>query len=295
MQLIPYWSTHEKMPNNKRWKDRYEKYAGLADSTEDLVVEFAQMLGQDAAILKSERKRNYLLTSTKAKERAKQLFQLGSDYLYGLILHDCFQFQPTLIESSTFDTGNSTASISRKVIDRAQTVPMTLNLAVKNLSSSLIILHSRHSKLDDDGSKIEKETKCIKALLEPMLQNRTSSSCTVVLLSDRPKTLELLLVHIAENYPSCTLEVANHSRGTSWRLEHGPFAGTGFYQDMAMVRDAVQTQTTSASDKPLNIGFIGSKHRSSSQLVREILVFHHHLYRKKTNQKAGLKIASCNL
>lgn len=268
MKKIPFWSTHEKLPNHKRWKPKYEKYAGLADSTDFLIVEFAPMLGQDASLLKSERKRNYLLTTNDARERARKLLQLGPDFLYGLLFHDCFKFQPSVMDTSF------------------PALPASdINKTAKSL---LIVLHSRHSKRDDDGSKIRPEQKCLEKLI---MMNQNLSSCTVVLLSDRPKTLELLQVHIATKFPYCQAQVANHKNGTSWRPEHGPFAGIGFYQDLAMVKHSVQ----SLGEGLLQVGFIGSKDRSSSQLVKEILAYHHQrLLRLQGGEKENHDIQICH-
>jgi hypothetical protein len=95
------------------------------------------------------------------------------------------------------------------------------------------------------------------------------------LLSDRPRTLEVAKEYIVESYPHCTSMIAPHIKSVSWRSEHGPFAGAGFYQDLAFVTDQMIQGPTSMT------AFIGSNKRSSSQLVQELMTYQLEHQRRK--------------
>eukprot|EP00980_Cylindrotheca_fusiformis_P007886 scaffold1678_cov80-Cylindrotheca_fusiformis.AAC.3 len=304
---LSFWSTIEKRPKHRLWQEGIsEQQAGIVDSKDnnDLVIEFAQMLGQDAVILKSERKRNYLLSTTEARERARQLFSFGPDYLFGFLFAKSFAFQPSVTgNSSSSTTATISSPVHSTIISTASgnvstmTKNITLPRASPSASSSppiLIVIHSRHSKLSNDGSNIQREIKCLDRLLSAWMKNSsdhhqydsssnnnrtttTAANCSIYLLSDRPMTLMLLQEHISQQYPTCQAHVAKHDYGTSFRNEHGPYAGIGFYQDLAMVQNGILIHQSSAASLPNNkIGFIGSERRSSSQLVRELMVYHHH-------------------
>ncbi|CAJ1949402.1 unnamed protein product [Cylindrotheca closterium] len=262
MTSFSFWSTVDKRPKHRLWSNESEKYAGIVDVRDDLMVNYAPMLGQDAAILQYAQKRKYLLSTQKAQNRAKQLLSLGEDYLYGMLFEHCFQFRTSILqeEKSPLSPTNDTDGVATAVVNHE-----SLNAPI------MIAVHSRHSKTSDDGSKIKRETKCLDQLLKTMkTSNDSKSECVVVLLSDRPKTLTLLQEYLAQNYSQCTSLIAKHEEGESWRPEHGPFAGVGFYQDLALVKNTIQSLPESPRSQ---VGFIGSHHRSSSQLVREILVY----------------------
>jgi hypothetical protein len=275
MTSFSFWSTIEKRPNHRLWREGSENDAGIVDVSNDLVVEFAPMLGQDAGILQSERKRKYLLSTAEAQERAKQLLQLGPDYLFGLLFDESFAFQPSIGNGIGTNTTDDTHRASATTSTYKEGLPI------------LIVLHSRHSKTNDDGSKIERETKCLDRLLASMhpLNSSNHYLCTILLLSDRPTTLTLLQDYILQKHPRCAAKVANHDHGISFRQEHGPYAGIGFYQDLAMVKHAIQSLPIETSPQ---VGFVGSEHRSSSQLVREIMVYH------QTRQPDMLQFNSSN-
>lgn len=279
-----FWSTIDKRPKHRLWHNDSESFAGIVDIRDDLLVNYAPMLGQDAAILQHEQKRKYLLSTPKAQSRAKQLLSRGEDYLYGLLLDDCFQLRTSILPeetSSFFSTHNDSMASAMGSHER--------------LSAPIMIaVHSRHSKTNDDGSKIKREIKCLDQLLKTMkTSNDSKADCVVVLLSDRQQTLTLLQDYIAQNHSQCISMIAQHEEGESWRPEHGPFAGVGFYQDLAMVKNVIKSLPESPRPQ---VGFIGSHHRSSSQLVREILVYQqlsrHPDYQPKLDETT---IATCYL
>jgi len=278
MRSFSFWSTAYKQPDHKLWKNNSEQYAGIIDIRDNRLVEFALMLGQDAAFLKNEVKRKYVLSTEEAQNRAKQLMALGEDYLYGLLFHECFQFRSSIIQDTTFYSNSKNTTV-------------TSNQHAGSTPPILIAVHSRHSIEHDEGSKIKRESKCLDGMLKSMLPpTNYSISCDILLLSDRQNTLTTLQDYIASTYPQCHAVVAKHDNDTSWRPEHGPFAGIGFYQDLAMVNTAMKSLSWLHLQLP-QVGFIGSKHRSSSQLVREILAYHYEGYRLQSldaSSKTGI-------
>jgi hypothetical protein len=283
IESLSYWTTHEASHNHKFWTKGAEHMAGRADSTESLVVDFPQMLGQDAGILKSERKRKMLFTTTAARDRAEQLFGAGPDYLYGLLFHECFSFLPHVsvpiispFTNSSNHTSNTWDAVSSGVGNASIVESVT------------IVLHSRHSKADDDGSKIKREKKCLDRILQPASKG-TTILCQVILLSDRPHTLEKATEYLAQRYPHCLAMVAPHDFGLSFLGEHGPFAGAGFFQDLALVSNQTLHVPTSIN------AFVGHKHRSSSELVRELMVYQLYQQQPRYQQHASPELATCFL
>jgi hypothetical protein len=276
VESLSFWSTYEKLPKHKLWHEGNERFAGMADTTGSLVVEFAPMLAQDAGILKRERKRNYLLTTNAARERARRLFERGPDYLYGLLFQECFAFQPSVAVPVTPTRNISHTSSGQHSLSSSAVGINPSNYSNNSNESITIVLHSRHSAADDDGSKIKREKLCFDKLLQS--QNYTSL-CQVLLLSDRPKTLIKATEYISQEYPHCLVLVAPHDTGKSFRSEHGPFAGIGFFQDLAFVANQTLRMPTAVP------AFVGFKQRSSSQLVREIIVYQ--LHQQPRNQHEG--------
>jgi hypothetical protein len=167
----------------------------------------------------------------------------------------------------------------------------------------VIGVHSRHADDHDDGSNIRGEVECIdRVLAEEEAQRRQPSSssspadhgetCRIVIMSDRSRTLELLRERasvrwncsVVTAHEPTTAHATNRSSSadgnsadssslslssSSWRSEHGPYSGIGFYQDWALIVSHARAMR----------GFVGRK-RSSSLLVREVVEYdrmqHHH-------------------
>ena len=280
---LSFWSTHAPSKTHKYCYDGAEAQLGIVDQTNSSLVDFPQMLGQDASILKSERKRSILLTTTQARQRAEVLLSAGADFLYGLLLMESFSLQP---------------SVAVPYIDPAKaTIPKELYSTIlsdeaNSGSNILVAVHSRHSKAADDGSKIRRESKCLDNILTSLFHDRSReashSLCQVMLLSDRPLTISRLREHILMEHPSCQILVAPHERGVSFRKEHGPYSGIGFFQDLAMVSNQTyHNMATSSSAATTKFAFIGSKTRSSSQLIREIMSYHIHKGRENTEMPSS--------
>ena len=122
-------------------------------------------------------------------------------------------------------------------------------------NEATIAIHSRHSSTKDDGSVVEREVKCLQKML---LQVRRP--CRVFVMSDRPKALEG--IYKATTEMGCNVTIANHKkygRETSFSVEHGPFAGGGFFLDMALASQARN-------------GLVGMR-RSSTMFLAELMAF----------------------
>ena len=254
---LSYWTTHPAQPQHRLWFPGAEHHAGLAVSTPLRFVDFPQMLGQDSSIVLhlNGQPRLELLPTKESQIRAKRLFGAGVDYLYGMLFSESFAFQPAI----------SVPPVSATHADSPMFIP-------NNSTTIRIVMHSRHTKASDDGSSIHRETLCLQNILRANhhIHQMHEPNCQVILLSDRSMTLQNLALHLQERYPACDVLVIPHnsSAGLSFSEEHGPFAGVGFYQDLAMV--ANQTILTTPVQQ---VAFVGSKRRSSSQLIREIMTY----------------------
>jgi hypothetical protein len=344
---VSYWSTYDKLPHHKLWYDGAEALAGLADTITAPVVVYGQMLGQDASILQNPRKRNRLLTTSQARDRAETLLSLGADFLYGLIFHETLSIRlgqsatttttnnddslPSLSQSNHqhLNSANTSSGTSGSNKTRSDFKEKEYSLSESGADSTNIVtiaLHSRHSNVDDDGSNIQREVNCIHKLLKEIQQTRpyfdndnattmSEIQCRVILMSDRNSTLNLLMDYLAQDnlrqeqqlppknllqppsgvngtpsplvtatiphspmpFPCRGIVVEHTNVSHSFKEEHGPFAGRGYFQDLALA-------TSQARD-----GFIGAN-RSSSMLVRELIEYHRHMeayhawHDKKTNQ-----------
>lgn len=169
-------------------------------------------------------------------DRAAQLFELGIDFVYGMLFRLSFDLTPGLIKSVSYSS----------VIDsKAFTVG----------------LHSRHVDPKDDGSDIFHERNCLDRVMERRTPN---SACQFLIMSDRPATNRALQAYSIER--GCEgIVVQQHAGGNDgqylanttgikgrWQIndEHGPFEGAGFYKDLALIaqaRDALVCTTRSSS------------------------------------------------
>ena len=230
--LLSHWTTHPKDVGKHAWIGGDEKYAGIDENEHSPEVIFPPMVGKKTWIKKREN-REYLLHTYSARKTSDRLVEEGVEFLYGMLFRHTFQINDEIVNNST-----------------DASTPFS------------IALHSRHSNDSKDGFNIEHEIQCLKL----MLKNATTLPCQVYLLSDRPQTLIRLRKWLHENYPNCTAHVADHSVDRSWRAEHGPWAGQGYFQDLAL---AIRARD----------GFIGTVrsntggYRSSSDLVLELIEY----------------------
>jgi len=177
-----------------------------------------------------------------ARLRAEQLHSLGTDFLFGML------------HRYTFDFTNRIKS------------DVPIQDAENSRGSYALAIHSRHNLLGDDGCDVSKEVACF----EELKLAEKGPGCTLWVMTDRPCTISSIKDWMNSN-TRCSLAVAPHDKGTGEYKEHGPFAGLGFFQDLAFV---------SAGE---NSAFIGTKvpiravkkwlWRSSSSLLLELIVF----------------------
>jgi len=155
-------------------------------------------------------------------------------------------------------------------------------------------LHSRHGTgLADNYTWPEK--KCIERIMNETfckLPNNNSSSCRWYVMSDREVTLQLLSNYIL-NKTSCQLETLSSSRqaskqnpsfqnDTSFRDEHGLFAGRGYWEDLALCRQARRGMVSFHQTRRKYA-------RTSTSMVREFIEFR----RQLENVQKTPKFVSC--
>jgi hypothetical protein len=172
------------------------------------------------------------------KLRAVQLYQEGTDFLFGMLYRACFTLQPSLVRH---DIGTRTTT----------TTTTTFSVA----------LHSRHTVAADDGSFVKDEMACLRLLLS----HHQRKTCRVYLMSDRPATLELIAKELSKMPSNCTVVTTDKNRvnaGTTSSLsrEHGPWAGVGFLQDLELAAAARH-------------GAVGDPHRSSFALLVKLMEY----------------------
>lgn len=177
-----------------------------------------------------------LLHSQWSRDINDQLYNQGPEFLFGML------------QLYSFDlTDPIQASVPQRAYD------------IQNLSLYYTVaLHSRHIDEKDDGCNVTREQHCLEELWTSQSQSQTTNrTCVVSLMSDRSCTLDVLTPWL--NGHGCQVLVANHERRHDFLFEHGPFAGAGFFQDLALASTA-------------RSAFVGMV-RSSSDLVVERLVF----------------------
>lgn len=180
-------------------------------------------------------------------DRVASLFTYGSEFWYGLLFDHAFLFDHVFL----------------RTIKPSATLPAQEH---SPLTSFSIALHSRHIDPQDDGTNVTRESSCLKSVLDGMM-HRNLSECQVLMLSDRPQTLAGLETWILEHVPHCTVVRAQHlttSTEHGLEVEHGPFAGAGFVQDLVLA--------SRESSKSMNLAWIGHD-RSSSKLLLEWVVY----------------------
>jgi hypothetical protein len=86
------WSTRGPSASSSRdpWKSSYEGYLNIDSRLTGVkIVDFPQMLGQDARLLIRGGHREQTLATDEARARARDLLSLGTDYLYGMVRFSC--------------------------------------------------------------------------------------------------------------------------------------------------------------------------------------------------------------
>jgi hypothetical protein len=244
---FPFRSTHPKSFVNEKfpWNDGDEKFNGADDGKKypQQVAVFSQNVWK-FGLLEQEEIQNEMLGTTQARERAKHLYAWGTDFLFGML------------HRSAFDFSNSIRA-SEGTLDKENAVS--------------VAVHSRHIYDEVDGCNMFRETKC----LRPIIRSAHGSSVNVRLMSDRACTISRLTTWLGLR--NISLVVAQHDKSKGSRVEHGPFAGAGYYQDLALAATARSV--------------IVAMRRSSSDLLLELVVFH----RKMDAWRGGEDVMTANV
>lgn len=162
------------------------------------------------------------------RESIRRFYSHGLIFLYGMLFQECFTIA---VNTTAITVGGGGPS----------TFPASVSLKPRPTDTS-IALHSRHTVAQDDGSYINHEIAC----LQKLLPAQASTPCWVYLMSDRPKTLELLSGWLLAR--NCTPVVTSASMDISISIdtaipqprvdEHGPREGAGFLEDLIMASAA---------------------------------------------------------
>jgi hypothetical protein len=224
---IPYFATH---PTARRSEILNERLVGADNRTKYFMQVAAFGINTyQLDFLESEEVRNALLHTETARETCLRLFSLGINFLYGMLHRYSFAF----------------AEQARKGLVGYQTPPA---------NTFTVALHSRHRVVEDDGCNVKPEIQCLKEVVP----RRKHKPVQVLIMADRICTVTKLSKFLKSK--NMTMYVAPHDEGESFSQEHGPFAGVGFYQDLALV-----SQARSA---------IVATSRTSSYLLRELVEYH---------------------
>jgi hypothetical protein len=186
----------------------------------------------------------------------KELYAEGYEFLFGMFYTHMFQLQ----RSNSF-----------QVVDPLP-LTATSNVNKSEVHEYSIAIHSRHTVGTDDGSFIGQEQYCVEKLLYRSSDtSHPSRPCRVFVMSDRPKSVELLTEWLTQNM-SCAVVTAAHDVGNGPVQEHGPWAGAGFLEDLevaAAARDAI----------------VGDLHRSSTASLRELMEYKRRITGWKTTHR----------
>jgi hypothetical protein len=202
----------------------------LLDELPHQVVDFGVIEQQFVSVLAKNESKSAL--SDLAHSVSKRLFGAGTLFAYGAMFNASFHLPLPAAQEGD--------ERMKRWMDTRESAGIS------------VAIHSRHQKANDAGSNVLAEGNCLlKALnisrtrmqeAEGQTRNvpagtRSSVPCAVALMTDRTETLERLSAVVEQM--GCDVVVANHNQGQSWRSEHGPFAGAGFFADLAVAQYAV--------------------------------------------------------
>lgn len=232
---LPFYSTHPHWLRDGKvfqWGPGNDETSRGVDVKfrDKKLVHFAQTRGK-ITFLQDPAMRELLLHSEWGRTTAENLYSLGADFLFGMLLRYSFSF-----------TDRLTKSVSRRL-------PST--------NAFTIALHARHINPEHDGCDIHLEQACLKEMLQ---QNEHDLPCHIALMSDRTCTVSSLEAWLREEGLECQAHVTEHEMSESFYAEHGPFATTGYFQDVIFASSAQSA-------------FIATLERSSSHLVLELMEF----------------------
>lgn len=190
-------------------------------------------------IFRKNRYAKSYLNQTSNLQRLKMMSGLGPYFFYGMMFESLFTVDPSLIPP--------------------QKQPSQID---NETEVETFFLHSRHPK---SSSAMDAYT-WPEELCLMKFQNATKKPCLYYLMSDREKTLELL-TDIIQNKTRCSVEkVSNRSLSNSFSVEHGPFSGKGYWEDVSM---AIQARHGMIAFHMHRRDLV----RTSTAIVREIIEF----------------------
>ena len=169
----------------------------------------------------------------------KRLYSEGLAFLYGMLLQKTLPFTKELLH---------------QVHDDWQPPP-----GVDMTNEISIAIHSRHNQDADDGSVITREENCIRNILQQHHHHAQGQQpCALYVMSDREETVAGI-EHLATTLQCRVVKATQPQKEQGSFTENGPFAGAGFFLDLAVVSHA-------------RTGFVGMM-RSSSALVDELMEY----------------------
>jgi hypothetical protein len=288
---VPFYATHPRDVVNFRFPwgpGNDESVRGVDGSRYDSIplVMFAQTRSKIAFMDPRNKKHagttlDELLVTGWGRGANARLHGLGVDFMFGMILRYSFDLTGAvqaavppgatdlLLFRGAGGRGGDCATQDLEVRDGiddesygdddAQTDDNDAEGDDDEVPYYTIALHSRH--IDDavDGCDVSREIGCMKELLKTKMP--PGKRCAVALLSDRACTLSTLVPWLEDEQRGCVAYVARHDARTDYLSEHGPFAGVGFFQDLALTAAVARS------------AFVGM-HRSSSDLVLELVQFY---------------------
>jgi len=210
------------------------------DNPRVLRVGPAKNLETAMILSRNPRLKNLLQLMSKASSRnnARALFAHGLYFAYGMLFESLFTLDPSLLPSSS---------------------PQS------SLTKSFAI-HSRHAKEENDGADVSTEISC----MERVLRNRTRAvPCVVYVMADRQASKDLMMATLESTYNCTPIITGDIVNGTSFSREHGPFAGRGYFQDLALVTQARHGFMAPGRLRRLKMQGI----RTSSGLPRSLMEF----------------------
>ena len=186
-------------------------------------------------------KKRYLSLSS-SFDRLELFRHNGAYFAYGMMLEALFTMDPSLLPDQVETSSNS----------RPENETMTY------------FLHSRHPKINADSKSIYPEEQCVMKFNN---ETRVDKPCVYYIMSDRNVTLKLLESMIQNKTHCIVKKVESRSQGDSFSAEHGPFAGRGYWEDVALASQARNGTIAYHQD------FRRHLLRTSASIVRELIEF----------------------
>jgi hypothetical protein len=254
---LPFYATHPEQIVNHRypWGPGNDNDVRGVDVRYDSIplVMFSQTRSKITFMDPKARKNsaNVLLHSEWSQRTNARLHGLGVDFLFGMLQRYSFELTDAMYAAVPEEERH----VPRNAVGK-EGVPYT------------IALHSRHIDESLDGCDVSREVTCVNQLLKrnaasrvlaSSAQSGTAMPCAVAVMSDRACTIAAMSSWVKKR--GCRVYVARHDTRVDYLSEHGPYAGAGFFQDVALATTVARS------------GFVGMR-RSSSDVVLELLQFH---------------------